>query len=88
MPRSLMTVQALTLAMEAISPATCRRILTISSGLVNITCEAPAQPPAAISAHAGISPFGLVSLSRTRSFTVSLMAFSGQTPTSCGSRPR
>uniref|UniRef100_A0A2M4CG73 Putative secreted protein n=1 Tax=Anopheles marajoara TaxID=58244 RepID=A0A2M4CG73_9DIPT len=29
-----------------------------------------------------------VSLSRTKSFTVSLIAFSGATPISCGTRPR
>ena len=41
-PSSLMTLKALTLAVPTISPATCSRIFTISKGLVNITCEAPA----------------------------------------------
>ena len=41
-PSDLTTDQADTLLVDAISPATWRRILTISRGLVNITCDAPA----------------------------------------------
>lgn len=41
-PKSLTTVKARTLAPPAISPATCKRILTISKGFVNTTCDAPA----------------------------------------------
>lgn len=37
-----MTVKALTLDFPWTSPATCSRIFTISKGLVNITCDAPA----------------------------------------------
>lgn len=33
---------ALNFVVDAISPATCKRIFTISKGLVNITCENPA----------------------------------------------
>lgn len=36
-PKSLTTAQALTFAPPAISPATCKRILTISNGFVNTT---------------------------------------------------
>jgi hypothetical protein len=41
-PSSLITVIALNFCVDAISPATCKRIFTISNGLVNITCENPA----------------------------------------------
>jgi hypothetical protein len=41
-PSSFTTLRALIFAPLAISPATWRRILTISSGFVNITCEPPA----------------------------------------------
>lgn len=37
-----MTLSALMRGPVVNSPATCSRILTISSGLVNITCDAPA----------------------------------------------
>ena len=39
------------------------------------------QPPAIISPHRGISPLLFVKKSLTVSFMVSLMAFSGDTPT-------
>lgn len=38
-PKSLTTVTALIFDADAISPATCRRILTISKGFVNTTCD-------------------------------------------------
>jgi hypothetical protein len=41
-PSSFTTLRALIFVPLAISPATWRRILTISSGFVNITCEPPA----------------------------------------------
>ena len=41
-PRSRSTFRALTLGPVVISPATCRRILTISRGLVKMTWEPPA----------------------------------------------
>lgn len=41
-PRSRSTFTALTLGPVVISPATCRRIFTISSGLVKMTWEPPA----------------------------------------------
>ena len=41
-PNSRTTPRAETFFAEAISPATCRRILTISRGLVNMTWDAPA----------------------------------------------
>lgn len=41
-PSSLITEIALNFFVDAISPATCKRIFTISNGLVNITCENPA----------------------------------------------
>lgn len=41
-PRSRSTFRALTLGPVVISPATCRRIFTISSGLVKMTWEPPA----------------------------------------------
>lgn len=40
-----MTERALTLGPVVISPATCSRIFTISSGLVKMTWEAPACKP-------------------------------------------
>lgn len=41
-PRSRSTLRALTLGPVVISPATCSRIFTISSGLVKMTWEPPA----------------------------------------------
>ena len=41
-PRSRSTFRALTLGPVVISPATCRRIFTISRGLVKMTWEPPA----------------------------------------------
>lgn len=41
-PKSCSTFRALTLGPVVISPATCRRIFTISRGLVKMTCEPPA----------------------------------------------
>lgn len=41
-PRSRRTFRALTLGPVVISPATCRRIFTISNGLVKMTWEPPA----------------------------------------------
>lgn len=41
-PKSRSTFKALTLGPVVISPATCRRIFTISSGLVKMTWEPPA----------------------------------------------
>lgn len=46
------------------------------------------QAPAIISAETDKSPFSWRNLSRTKSLTVSLAAFSGATPMSWGKRPR
>ena len=58
------------------------------TNMLIITCDAPAHPPAAISAQTGIVPSAKVSRSRMKSFMVSLIAFSGATPTSWGIKPR
>lgn len=112
-PSSLTTCHARTLAPPAISPATCKRIFTISNGFVNTTCDAPAydawkeqkmsfwaehlawdslwltHPPAIHSDKYGnFEPSFGASLSRTKSLTVNLMAFSGATPINWGTRPR
>jgi len=56
---------------------------------INIyTWDAPAEPPATISAQSGIVPSGNVNLSRRKSLTVNLIAFSGATPTNCGIKPK
>mmetsp|Transcript_2046 Transcript_2046/g.6489 ORF Transcript_2046/g.6489 Transcript_2046/m.6489 type:complete len:212 (-) Transcript_2046:1607-2242(-) len=70
------------------SPCICMRIFTISRGFVNITWAAPALPPANTSSGNSMSPVPRSKAERSASLTVSLTAFSGATPTSCGSRPR
>lgn len=63
------------------SPANHCFVNSLSSGFVKTTCEAPAVAPAIISQYSLILPVsGSLVLPRTRSFIVSLIAFSGATP--------
>ncbi len=57
--------------------------------IINVyTWDAPAQPPATISDQSGIVPSDNVNLSRIKSLTVNLIAFSGATPTNWGIKPK
>mmetsp|Transcript_19919 Transcript_19919/g.70468 ORF Transcript_19919/g.70468 Transcript_19919/m.70468 type:complete len:237 (-) Transcript_19919:67-777(-) len=57
----------------------CMRIFVISIGFVAVTWHSPASAPLSASNCTGMCP-SVVNLSRKKSLTVSLMAFSGATP--------
>lgn len=73
---------------DVINERTLRILRDRKMNMLLITCDAPAHPPATTSAQTGIVPSAKVSRSRMKSFMVSLIAFSGATPTSWGIKPR